>query len=174
MNALRRRLTALAEAGCTGALHVGGAPGGVVYLVAGRISYAESPGCPGIGARLVGCGRLSARQWRDAYAAGHDDGRVGRLLLRDGHLGHHELACRVVATITAVTQVLLEAGDAPLRFVPGERHWFGTFPHCELGALGPEAAKRLLTRPAPRRASRARTHAARRASTHMTHSGCDS
>ncbi|MEV4707006.1 DUF4388 domain-containing protein [Actinoplanes sp. NPDC049316] len=160
MNSLRRRLTTLAEAGCTGALHVGGTPGGVVYLVAGRITHAESPACPGIGARLVGCGRLSAEQWRAAYAAGHGEGRVGRLLLRDGHLGHHELACRVVATITAATQVLLEADDAPLRFVPGERHWFGTFPHCDLGTLGSETAKRLLTRPAPRRRPRARTHTA--------------
>ena len=159
MNSLRRRLTALAEAGCTGALHVGGTPGGVVHLVAGRITHAESPACPGIGARLVACGRITAEQWRAAYEAGHHTGRVGRLLLRDAQLGHHELACRVVASITAATQVLLAAGDAPLRFVPGERHWFGTFPHCDLGALGPEAAKRLLTHPAPRRIPRPRMRA---------------
>ncbi|MEV6601679.1 DUF4388 domain-containing protein [Actinoplanes sp. NPDC051346] len=147
---LSHRLTALAEAGRTGALHIGGTPGGVVYLVAGRITHAESPACPGIGDRLIGSGRLSAAQWRAAYEAGHDAGNVGRVLLRDGHLGHHELACRVVATITAVTHALLQADGAPLVFVPGERHWFGTITQADLGNLGPETARRLLARPMPR------------------------
>ncbi|BCJ51494.1 hypothetical protein Asp14428_29690 [Actinoplanes sp. NBRC 14428] len=149
MISLSHRLAALAEAGRTGALHVGGTPGGVVYLVAGRITYAESPACPGIGERLVGCGRLSAAQWRAAYEAGHGTRSVGRLLLRDGHLGHHELACRVVASITAATHALLQGDEGALRFVPGERHWFGTIAQADLGNLGPEAARRLLARPAP-------------------------
>ncbi|MFI7597420.1 DUF4388 domain-containing protein [Actinoplanes sp. NPDC049681] len=150
MISLSRRLIALAEAGRTGALHVGGTPGGVVYLVAGRITHAESRGCPGIGERLVRCGRLSAAQWQAAYEAGHGARRVGHILLRDGHLGHHELASRVVATITAATHALLLGDDAPMRFVPGERHWFGTVAQADLGNLGPETARRLLARPAPR------------------------
>jgi hypothetical protein len=149
MISLSRRLTALAEAGRTGALHIAGTPGGIVYLVAGRITHAESPGCPGIGERLVGCGRLSAAQWQAAYEAGHDSRRVAHILLRDGHLGHHELASRVVATITAATHALLLGDDAPMCFVSGERHWFGTVAHADLGNLGPETARRLLARPAP-------------------------
>ncbi|MFI5491740.1 DUF4388 domain-containing protein [Actinoplanes sp. NPDC051859] len=149
MISLSHRLAALAEAGRTGALHLGGSPGGVVYLVAGRITYAESPACPGIGERLVGSGRLSAAQWQAAYDRGHATRQVARTLLRDGHLGHHELACRVVATITAVTHTLLSAADAPMLFVPGERHWFGTMAQVDL-QLGPEMARRLLARPVPR------------------------
>jgi hypothetical protein len=152
VNALRRLLTNLAESGRTGALHVGAAPGGVIYLVAGRITHAESPACPGIGERLVACGRLSAASWQSAYASGRGTGTVGRSLLHGGLLGHHELACRVVAAITAATHALLQGGDdTPMRFVPGERHWFGTVAQVELGSLGAETAKRLFTRPLPHR-----------------------
>ncbi|AGZ39919.1 DUF4388 domain-containing protein [Actinoplanes friuliensis] len=163
MNSLRRLLSNLAESGRTGALHIDGTPGGVVYLVAGRITHAESPDCPGIGERLVACGRLSEGAWLSAYRRGVGDRAVGRMLVRDGHLGHHELACRVVATITAATHALLQSGDAPARFVPGERHWFGTVAQVELGGLGHETAKRLLNRPAahrPRATSRPRKLAA--------------
>jgi hypothetical protein len=157
VHALRRLLTNLAESGRTGALHVGGTPGGVIYLVAGRITLAESAACPGIGERLVTSGRLSAAAWQSAYAAGRGTASVGRALVHDGHLGHHEMACRVVAAITAATHALLQAGDeAPLRFVPGERHWFGTVAQIELGARGAETAKRLFTRPAPHRPRAAR------------------
>ncbi|GAA3961418.1 DUF4388 domain-containing protein [Actinoplanes auranticolor] len=152
MNALRRLLTNLAESGRTGALHVGGAPGGVIYLVAGRITHAESAACPGIGERLVTSGRLSAGAWQSANGAGRESGTVGRALVRAGHLGHHELACRVVAAITAATHALLQGSDeAPMRFVPGERHWFGVVAQVELGALGPQTAKRLAARPVPHR-----------------------
>jgi hypothetical protein len=156
VNALRHLLTNLAEAGRTGALHVGGT-GGVIYLVAGRITHAEAPNCPDIGERLVSSGRLSAAAWQAAYATGHSTAAVGRALVQDGHLGHHELACRVVAAITAATHTLLQGSDdAPMHFVPGERHWFGTVTHVDLGALGAETAKRLFTRPAPHRLRAAR------------------
>ncbi len=158
MNALRRLLTDLAESGRTGALHLDDAhAGGVIYLVAGRITHAESTACPGIGERLVTSGRLSAATWQTAYAGGRTAGTVGRALVRDGHLGHHELACRVVAAITAATHALLQVGDdAPMRFVPGERHWFGAVAQIDLGALGAETARRLYSRPAPHRPRPAR------------------
>jgi hypothetical protein len=157
VNALRHLLTNLAESGRTGALHVDDPAGGVIYLVAGRITHAEAAGCPGIGERLVASGRLSAAAWETAYVAGRFSGTVGRELVRDGQLGHHELACRVVATITAATHALLLCGaDAPLRFVPEERHWFGTVAQVELGALGAETARRLFTHPVPHRSGPAR------------------
>jgi hypothetical protein len=158
VNALRRLLTNLAESGRTGALHLDDArSGGVIYLVAGRITHAESTACPGIGARLVTSGRVSAATWQTAYATGRATGAVGRALVRGGHLGHHELACRVLAAITAATHALLQIGDdAPMRFVPGERHWFGTVAQVELGALGTETARRLFARPLPHRPRPAR------------------
>jgi uncharacterized protein DUF4388 len=144
---LRDVLQSLGEEGRTGALHLGGAPGGVLYLVDGHITYAESPACPGVGERLVASGRLSAGTWKAAYEEGREQHRVGRTLIRDGHLGRHELACRVVATICDATHALLQGDDAPVRFVPGERHWLGDVTHVELGALIRETAKRLRTVP---------------------------
>jgi len=147
---LSRLLHQLGASGQTGALHVDGTPGGVLYLTAGHITHAESPACPGVGERLVASGRLSAATWTAAYDEGHAEHRVGRLLVRDGHLGQNELACRVVATICDTTHALLQGDDAPVRFVPGERHWLGVIAQVELGALIHETAKRLRTVPAPR------------------------
>jgi hypothetical protein len=147
---LSRLLHQLGASGQTGALHVDGTPGGVLYLTAGHITHAESPVCPGVGERLVASGRLSAATWTAAYDEGHAEHRVGRLLVRAGHLGQNELACRVVATICDTTHALLQGDDAPIRFVPGERHWLGVITQVELGALIHETAKRLRTVPAPR------------------------
>jgi hypothetical protein len=123
---LRRRLTELGETGRTGALHVGGPPGGVLYLLAGRIAYAETPACPGLGDRLVASGRVSARDWAAAVAEGRGAHQVGRVLLRDGLIGRNELALRAAATIADATGELLRAEtERPVRFVPGERHWLG-------------------------------------------------
>jgi hypothetical protein len=147
---LRHILHQLAESGRTGALHVDGGPGGVLYLVSGHITHAESPACPGIGERLVASGRLSAAAWKDAYAEAAGRHQVGRQLVRDGHIGQNELACRMIATIGDVTHALLQSDDAPVRFAPGERHWLGVIAQLELGALIHETAKRLRTVPAPR------------------------
>ncbi len=150
---LRRLLTELGETGRTGALHVGGRPGGVLYLTAGRIAYAETPAAPGIGERLVGSGRLSAAAWRAVLAEARGTHRVGRTLLRDGLIGQNELALRVVAAVSDATHALLQSDEAPVRFVPGERHWLGDVVAVELGALGHVTAERLrrVPRPRPRR-----------------------
>jgi uncharacterized protein DUF4388 len=148
---LRRLLTELAESGRTGALHIGGAPGGALYLVAGRITYAESPASPAIGDRLVMSGRLPAAAWRRAYADGAAGRRVGRLLVTRGLLGRNELACRVVAAICDATHALLQSDDdAPVRFTPGEQHAFGVVAQVELCVVGNETARR------PRRGGNAR------------------
>ena len=151
---MRRLLTELGESGRTGALHVGGRPGGVFYLALGRIVYAESPACPGVGERLVSSGRLAAPTWQAAYAEGRGAHQVGRVLLRDGRLGPGELALRVVAAIADATHELLQQDDAPARFVPGERHWLGGYAGVRLGALGHIHAERLRAVPRPRRARR--------------------
>lgn len=150
---LRHILHQLAEAGRTGALYVGGSPGGVLYLVAGHLTYAASPACPGVGERLVMSGRVPADVWRAAFDAGSAECRVGRALISDGHLGQHELACRIVAAISDATHAVLQSGDATVRFAEGERHWLGVITTVELGALIAETARRLRTAPAPRAGS---------------------
>jgi hypothetical protein len=141
---LRQMLTALAEAGSTGALHVDGSPGGTWYLVSGRITHASSPACPDVGERLVGSGRLAAQTWQDAYDTGYADRTVGQELVRGGHLVQGELVCRVLATICDATHAILQSDDAPVRFVPGERHWLGQVTQIELTALSRETARRRL------------------------------
>lgn len=143
-------LQSLGSGGGTGALNLGGAPGGVLYLVDGHLTYAESPACPGVGERLVASGRLSARTWKAAYEEGRADRVVGRLLVRDGHLSRHELACRVVATIGDVTHVVLQGDDVRARFVPGELHWLGVIARVDLDALVQRTARRLRSGPPPR------------------------
>jgi hypothetical protein len=140
-------LQSLGAEGWTGALHLAGTPGGVLYLVDGHLTYAESPACPGLGERLVASGRLSAAAWRAAYEEGRDGHRVGRTLVRDGHLGRHELACRAVATIGDATHAVLQGDDARVRLVPGQRHWLGVIARVDLGALVRETARRLRTAP---------------------------
>jgi hypothetical protein len=140
---LRRVLTELGEQGRTGALHIGGTPGGVLYLVTGRIAYAETPACPGLRDRLVASGRVPADLWATVYAGARGAHRVGRALLRDGLIGRNELALRVVAAIGDATLELLQSDDAPVRFVPGERHWLGDIGPVDLGGLGHRTASRL-------------------------------
>jgi hypothetical protein len=151
---MRRLLTELGESGRTGALHVGGTPGGVLYLIAGRITYAETPARPGLGERLVSSGRLAPQTWRAAYAEGRGAHQVGRVLLRDGRLGQNELSLRVAAVIADATHELLQQAHAPARFVPGERHWLGEVAAVELGSIGHVTAVRLRTVPGPRRSRR--------------------
>ncbi|MEV6306438.1 DUF4388 domain-containing protein [Actinoplanes sp. NPDC051861] len=122
---MRRLLTELGGSGRTGALHVGGTPGGVIYLTAGRITYAETPACPGLGERLVGSGRLAPQTWQAVYREGSGRHQVGRVLVRDGWLGRNELALRVVSVIADATHELLRQAYAPACFVPGELHWLG-------------------------------------------------
>ena len=166
---LRHLLNDLGAAGWTGALYVDGTPGGVLYLVAGHLTHAESPACPGIGERLVASGRVPAAAWTAAFAEGSGQHRVGRVLIRDGHIGQHELAARVLATISDATHALLlslpaaenprgkpRSGDAPIRFVAGRRHWLGVVAHMEMGALIPATARRLRTAPPPARSARHR------------------
>jgi hypothetical protein len=141
---LRHLLTDLAESGSTGAMHIGGTPGGTLYLVAGRITHAESPSCPGVGERLVSSGRLSAATWQAAYDAGLAERRVGQVLVRAGHLVQGELVCRVLATICDATHAILQSENAPVHFVAGERHWLGLVTQIELTALSRETARRRL------------------------------
>lgn len=160
-------LRSLGAEGRTGALHLGGSPGGVLYLVDGHLTYAESPACPGVGERLVASGRLPARTWKAAYEEGRAEHRVGRLLVRDGHLSRGELAGRVVAAIGDVTHVVLQGDDVRARFEPGRLHWLGVIARVDLETLVVRTARRLRSAPPrndrdPRWAGRPRPSALKR------------
>ena len=142
--AVRHLLTILAGTRHTGALHVGGTPGGTIYVLAGRVTYAESPASPGVGARLITSGRLAEQIWWAAYEAGQAERRVGSLLVQQGHLGQGELVCRVLAVICDATQAIVQGAAGPARFVRDEQHWLGPVTQLELTALARETTRRLL------------------------------
>ncbi len=139
---LRSALDRLTTAGATGALRVGGAPGGTIWLVDGEIRYADTPVLPGAGERLTAAGRVSDRAWDRAYQSARLDGQVARTLVDGGHLEYAELAARVHATVYEAAHLLLTDAGAPARFHRGLRHWLGDIAGVTLADLDAEIARR--------------------------------
>ncbi|GAA4462723.1 DUF4388 domain-containing protein [Phytohabitans houttuyneae] len=135
----RRTLTQLAAAGETGALHVEGEPGGVLYLKDGWVSYVESPGSPGVGELLTTSGRLPAVVWEAAAASGED---VGPLLVAQGHLTQGELELCTLGAIYDAAFFVLSPAPARIRFEAGERHWLGPVCQVDAAVLARELTRR--------------------------------
>ncbi|AGL15159.1 helix-turn-helix domain-containing protein [Actinoplanes sp. N902-109] len=128
----------------TGALIVGGRPGGTVYLVEGRVTYAESAAAPGVGELLTVSGRLAARTWQAALDTGTAPATVGRLLLDQGHLTQGELELCVLGATYDAAYFALAAPDAPVDFLAGARHWLGDVVRIDATALVCESRRRAL------------------------------
>jgi hypothetical protein len=136
-------LTQAAGARQTGALMVGGHPGGTVYVLEGRVIYAESPAAPGVGELLTSSGRLAGRTWQSALDLGTSTARVGRLLVEQGHLTQGELElCVLGATYDAAYFVLADR-SAPAEFIPGATHWLGPVVHIDAAAVDREVQRRI-------------------------------
>jgi hypothetical protein len=126
----------------SGALVVGGHPGGAVYVLEGQVIYAESPAAPGVGELLTSSGRLAGRTWQGALDQGTSTARVGRLLVEQGHLTQGELElCVLGATYDAAYFALADA-DAPVDFLAGATHWLGPVVHIDPAAINREARRR--------------------------------
>ncbi|MEU4623213.1 DUF4388 domain-containing protein [Actinoplanes sp. NPDC023801] len=136
-------LTQVAGARQTGALMVGGHPGGAVFVLEGRVVYAESPAAPGVGELLTSSGRLAGRTWQNALDLGTSTARVGRLLVEQGHLTQGELElCVLGATYDAAYFVLADR-TARAEFVPGATHWLGPVVHIDAAAVDREVRRRI-------------------------------
>ncbi|GIF95561.1 ADAM 12 protein [Catellatospora citrea] len=99
---LRESLEPWCAAGVTGALRVLDPPGGVVYVVDGRIAYAETPVASGVERLLTASGRLPADAWRAAVTAGRAQHRIGPELVDAGLVTQAELeALGVIALYDA-------------------------------------------------------------------------
>jgi hypothetical protein len=127
----------------TGALVVGGHPGGTVYLVEGRVVHAESPAAPGVGELLTSSGRLAARTWQTALDLGTSTARVGRLLIEQGHLTQGELELCVLGAIYDAAYFVLAPDEAPVEFLAGAAHWLGPVVHIDPSAVVRESRRRL-------------------------------
>jgi hypothetical protein len=137
-----RMLTQIAGTQQTGSLVVDGTPGGILHLVDGHVSYAESPAAPGVGELLTASGRLAARTWEAAVEAGAGQQRVGQLLVEQGHLTQGELELCVLGAIYDAAYFVLEPAAAPVQFVENATHWLGTVIKVDAGAIGREARRR--------------------------------
>jgi hypothetical protein len=127
----------------TGALVVGGHPGGTVYLVEGRVVHAESPAAPGVGELLTSSGRLAARTWQNALDLGTSTARVGRLLIEQGHLTQGELELCVLGAIYDAAYFALAPDEAPVDFLEGAAHWLGPVVHIDPAAVNRETRRRV-------------------------------
>jgi hypothetical protein len=122
-----------------GAVEIDGVAPGTVYLVGGRVAYAETPGTPGVGERLVAAGRLTGEQWAALRELGHRGGDVAGVLAGYG-LDRHELAALTESVTVDSLLALLTGppGDDPVgqaRFVAGVRHWMDPAVRLDESAL---------------------------------------
>jgi hypothetical protein len=127
-------------AGATGALRIGGGPGGAVYLRRGRITQIECPLACGLDRMLVASGRMSADAVRTARVAG---------LTGPGRLAPIELEAMLLATIHSAADFLLagevaEAG-ADVQFEMGAEHPFAGAVELDLPGLRAEVGRRRGT-----------------------------
>jgi hypothetical protein len=136
-------LTRAAGERWTGALVVGGHPGGTVYLAEGRVVHAESPAAPGVGGLLTSSGRLAARTWQNALDLGTSTARVGRLLIEQGHLTQGELELCVLGAIYDAAYFALAPDEAPVGFLEGAAHWLGPIVHIDPAAVTRETRRRV-------------------------------
>ena len=137
-----RLLTQAAGERQTGALVVGGHPGGTVYLVEGHVTHAESPAAPGVGELLTASGRLAPRTWQAALDAGTASARVGELLVTQGHLTQGELELCVLGAIYDAAYFALSPASAPVEFLDGAMHWLGPVIRVDAAAVSREARRR--------------------------------
>lgn len=137
-----RLLTQAAGERQTGALVVGGQPGGTVYLIEGQVTYAESAAAPGVGELLTASGRLAARTWQAALDAGTSRARVGQILLEQGHLTQGELELCVLGATYDAAYFALSPASAPVDFLDGAAHWLGQIVRVDPAAVTREARRR--------------------------------
>ena len=137
-----RLLTQVAGERRTGALVVGGHPGGTVYLVEGTVSYAESVAAPGVGELLTASGRLAGRTWQAALDAGTSRAQVGPLLLEQGHLTQGELELCVLGALYDAAYFALSPASAPADFLDGAGHWIGPVIRVDAAAVNREVRRR--------------------------------
>jgi hypothetical protein len=137
-----RLLTQVAGERQTGALVVGGHPGGAVYVLEGRVIYAESPAAPGVGELLTSSGRLAGRTWQSALDLGTSTARVGRLLVEQGHLTQGELELCVLGAAYDAAYFVLAPASAPVDFLAGATHWLGPVVHIDPAAINREVRRR--------------------------------
>jgi hypothetical protein len=138
---LRGVLEPWCAVGATGALRVEDPPGGAIYIVDGRLSYAECGQVSGVDKLLTASGRLPADVWRAAVAAGRSTGRIGDTLIADGHISRNELALSALSGLMDAAFFLFDAA-VTAQFEPDAVNPLGTFCQLEFAAVCVEVDRR--------------------------------
>lgn len=131
-----------ASAHGTGALHVSGEPGGVVYLSAGEVSYIDTPVAPGVDVLAVRSGRVCDHDWFAAFDAGQAGHEVGEVLVGRGLLGRRELEVFTLSAMFDAALCVLPMTAGTYRFAPDDRHWLGIVRPVGIDMLAREVARR--------------------------------
>jgi hypothetical protein len=121
-------LAVLARGEASGALEINGQPGGIVYLSAGRLTFAESPAVPDLGARLIRSGRIQPDVWDQLARESRPDGAIAGALVARGIVTAAGLQ-RLLQSITLDALLALttpfagECAVAGIWFAPQRSHW---------------------------------------------------
>lgn len=142
MGPVQAALRELAGLSATGALHVEAGLGSVLYLHEGKVTHVDAAASPGIGRVLLASGRLTEKVWGAAINAGARAGRVGAVLVEQGHLTQGELELCVTTSLHDAAFFALGAEPTSVRFASGESSWFGTPSGVAVELLVGEAERR--------------------------------
>lgn len=138
---LRGALEPWCAVGATGALRVEDPPGGAIYIVDGRLTYAECGLVSGVDKLLTASGRVPADVWRAAVASGRATGRIGDTLIADGHIGRNGLALSALSALMDAAFFLFDAA-VTARFEPDVVNPLGAFCELEFAAVCAEVDRR--------------------------------
>lgn len=139
-------LARLGRSAATGAVEISGRPGGIFYLNQGRLTFAESPGVPDLGTRLVGSGRVAPDVWDQIVresppgSPGVPDGAPGAALAGRGIITAAELQ-RLLQSITLDALLALTmpfVGKCSVRglwFMTQRSHWAETVLAMDIGSV---------------------------------------
>ncbi len=138
---LRGALEPWCAIGATGALRVEDPPGGAIFIVDGRLSYAECGLVSGVDKLLTASGRVPADVWRAAVASGRATGRIGDTLIADGHISRNVLALSALSALMDAAFFLFDAA-VTAQFEPDAVNPLGAFCELEFAAVCTEVDRR--------------------------------
>jgi hypothetical protein len=141
----------------SGSLEISGNPGGSIFMSGGYLTFAESPGVPDLGTRLVCARRLSAEEWRRMTENSQEHAGICAALVSQGIITINELRA-LLRSITVDTLVALAASQsaqpqsaqpqsaeplaASIRFWPRRSHWVGSLLRLDVSSVWADAEQK--------------------------------
>jgi hypothetical protein len=115
-------LARLAQQRASGALEIGGSPGGTIFLSGGYLTFAEAAIVPDLRSRLISSQRLSAGQWREVTDSDQVHSGIGTLLVSREIITLNELRV-LLRSITLDALIALATMPPAGPLVVGVRFW---------------------------------------------------